>query len=242
MRINGSRSNRPLIWLFDLDNTLHDASFAIFPAINANMNALIARVLEAESKPAHAEAVNDIRVAYWQRYGATLLGMMRHHAVKSADFLHEAHQFTDLTSMIRSERGVAKILERLQGKKILLTNAPAAYSHAVMQHLRLQKHFSSHLSIESMWVHRELRPKPSRILLRKLLAKHRWQAHDCVLIEDTVQNLKAAKALGMHTVWCTRYMGHQSAIPPYVDVKVNSLSQLPKLLHRLRTQNYLIHA
>ena len=235
MRINGSRSHRPLIWLFDLDNTLHDASFAIFPAINLNMNALIARVLEAENKPAHAQAVDDIRVAYWQRYGATLLGMMRHHAVKSADFLHQAHQFTDLASMIRSERGVANILDRIQGKKILLTNAPAAYSQAVMQHLRLQKHFSSHLSIESMWVHRELRPKPSRLLLRKLLAKNRWHAQDCVLIEDTVQNLKAAKSLGMQTVWCTRYLGNHSAIPAYVDVKISSLSQLPRQLHRLRS-------
>ena len=235
MRINGSRSHRPLIWLFDLDNTLHDASFAIFPAINLNMNVLIARVLEAENKPAHAQAVDDIRVAYWQRYGATLLGMMRHHAVKSADFLHQAHQFTDLASMIRSERGVANILDRIQGKKILLTNAPAAYSQVVMQHLRLQKHFSSHLSIESMWVHRELRPKPSRLLLRKLLAKNRWHAQDCVLIEDTVQNLKVAKSLGMQTVWCTRYLGHTSAIPAYVDVKVNSLCQLPRQLHRLRS-------
>ena len=154
MHISRSRSDRPLIWLFDLDNTLHDASFAIFPAINLNMNALIARVLEAENKPAHAQAVDDIRVAYWQRYGATLLGMMRHHAVKSADFLQEAHQFTDLASMIRTERGVSNILDRIQGKKILLTNAPAAYSQAVMQHLRLQKYFRSHLSIESMWVHR----------------------------------------------------------------------------------------
>ena len=235
MRINGSRSHRPLIWLFDLDNTLHDASFAIFPAINLNMNALITRVLEAENKPAHAQAVDDIRVAYWQRYGATLLGMMRHHAVKSADFLHQAHQFTDLSSMIRSERGVANILDRIQGKKILLTNAPAAYSQEVVQHLRLQKHFSAHLSIESMWVHRELRPKPSRLLLRKLLAKNRWHAQDCVLIEDTVQNLKAAKSLGMQTVWCTRYLGHHSVIPAYVDVKVNSLSQLPRQLHRLRS-------
>jgi putative hydrolase of the HAD superfamily len=32
-------------WLFDLDNTLHNASHAIFPAINVNMNAFIAQVL-----------------------------------------------------------------------------------------------------------------------------------------------------------------------------------------------------
>lgn len=235
MRVSASRYGRPLIWLFDLDNTLHDASFAIFPAINVNMNALIARVLEAENKPAHPQAVNDVRIAYWQRYGATLLGMMRHHAVESADFLHKAHQFENLASMIRSERGVAKILNRINGKKILLTNAPAAYSHAVVKHLRLQKHFISHLSIESMWVHRELRPKPSRLLLRKLLALRGWRAEDCVLIEDTVQNLKAAKSLGIRTVWCTRYLGNHHAIPAYVDVKVNALSQLPRQQYRLRS-------
>ena len=33
------------VWLFDLDNTLHNASHAIFPAIMANMNLYIARVL-----------------------------------------------------------------------------------------------------------------------------------------------------------------------------------------------------
>jgi len=30
-------ARRRLTWLFDLDNTLHDASHAIFPAINRNM-------------------------------------------------------------------------------------------------------------------------------------------------------------------------------------------------------------
>ena len=30
-----------MIWLFDLDNTLHNASHAIFPKISANMNAYL---------------------------------------------------------------------------------------------------------------------------------------------------------------------------------------------------------
>ena len=153
--------SRQLVWLFDLDNTLHDAGHAIFPAINRNMNALIARVLESESKPAHVEAVNAARIAYWQRYGATLLGMMRHHAVRSDDFLREAHEFADLSQMIRAERGVAYLLRRLPGLKILLTNAPAAYSREVVRHLGLHKHFADHVPIESMVVHRHLRPKPS---------------------------------------------------------------------------------
>lgn len=225
---------RKLTWLFDLDNTLHNASQAIFPAIHDNMNALIARVLDAEGKPSHPEAVDILRNGYWQRYGATLLGMMRHHAVRAEDFLRDAHQFEDLSQMIRAERGVASLLKRLPGKKILLTNAPAAYSHAVMRQLGLHKHFAVHLPIESMIVHRQLRPKPSRLLLKKLLAKEGLRARHCVLVEDTLQNLKAAKALGLRTVWVARYLPAKALRPQYVNVKVKSLWQLPKQLHQLR--------
>ncbi len=225
---------RKLTWLFDLDNTLHDASHAIFPAINVNMNALIARVLEAEAQPSHPDVVNAMRLAYWQRYGATLLGMMRHHAVRAEDFLRDAHCFENLSTMIRAERGVGSLLKSLPGKKILFTNAPAAYSKAVVRHLGLHRHFAAHLPIESMLVHRQLRPKPSRLLLKKLLAKEGLVARRCVLVEDTLQNLKAAKSLGMRTVWITRYLPTKASRPQYVNVKVKSVRQLPKQLHRLR--------
>ncbi len=234
MHQGAARPRRQLTWLFDLDNTLHDASHAIFPAINDNMNALIARVLDAESKPSHPQAVNALRIAYWQRYGATLLGMMRHHGVKSADFLRDAHQFDNLAQMIRAERGVGRWLSRLPGRKILLTNAPAEYAHSVVRHLGLHRHFAAHLPIESMHVHRQLRPKPSRLLLRKLLARERLPARDCVLVEDTLQNLKAAKSLGIRTVWITRYMSVNPARPAFVNVQVKSLRQLPRQVYRLR--------
>ncbi len=231
MRASPARGQ--LTWLFDLDNTLHDATHAIFPAINANMNAAIARVLAAEQQPAHPEAVNAVRVAYWQRYGATLLGMMRHHAVRAEDFLRDAHRFDNLAAMIRAERGIHRSLGRLPGKKILLTNAPAAYASAVLRHLRLQRQFAEHVPIESMVVHRQLRPKPSRRLLRQLLARYKLAPHRCVLVEDTLENLKAARALGIRTVWFTGFLGQASHRPAFPDVKVKSLSQLPRQLRRL---------
>ncbi len=224
---------RKLVWLFDLDNTLHDAGHAIFPAINRNMNALIARVLEAEAKPSHAEAVNEMRVAYWQRYGATLLGMMRHHAIRSEDFLRDAHEFSDLSQMIRSERGTAYLLRRLPGRKILLTNAPAGYSRDVVRHLGLHKHFADHVPIESMVVHRQLRPKPSPWLLRRLLASRGLSPGRCVLVEDTLENLKSAKTLGIRTVWLTGYTRGTRHRPGFVDVKVKSLNQLARQRRKL---------
>jgi putative hydrolase of the HAD superfamily len=237
------------IWLFDLDNTLHDASHAIFPAINANMNTYMARILGTEDAPATAEVVNATRLAYWKRYGATLLGMVKHHQVREEDFLREAHRFDDLTSMIRAERGLGRLLKRLPGRKILLTNAPRRYSHDVMRHLGLHRHFAKHIAIESMRVHGKLKPKPSRQLLQKLIAKEKTTARRCILVEDTIDTLKAAKALRMRTVWITQYLATNPNLqmkkgqlmlpnvtkrPVYVDVKVKSIRQLPDSLHRLR--------
>lgn len=236
------------IWLFDLDNTLHNASHAIFPAINANMNAYMAAVLGTAEAPADPETVNAMRLRYWQRYGATLLGMIRHHNVKMDDFLHAAHRFDNLPDMIRAERGLGRLLRRLPGRKILLTNAPRRYSREVVRHLGLHRHFAAHVPIEAMHVHRQLRPKPSKALLRKLLAKEGVSARRCILVEDTVDNLKAAKALGMRTAWITQYLAsspnrHQLAggrplvfrkRPLYVDVKVQSVRQLPGRLAALR--------
>lgn len=227
------RARRRLTWLFDLDNTLHDASHAIFPAINHNMNAAIARVLTAEQKPAHPEAVDTIRMAYWQRYGATLLGMMRHHAVRAEEFLRDAHRFDDLSTMIRAERSLAHLFHRLPGNKILLTNAPAAYARDVVRYIGLHRHFAEHIPIESMVVHRKLRPKPSRLMLQQLLARRGLRARDCVLVEDTLANLKSAKSLRMRTVWFTGYLRSVARRPGFVDVQVKSLNKLPKRLQRL---------
>jgi putative hydrolase of the HAD superfamily len=237
------------IWLFDLDNTLHNASHAIFPAINANMNAYMAKVLGEGDRLADEATVNAARLAYWKRYGATLLGMVKHHHVKMDDFLLEAHRFDDLRTMIRAERGLGRLLRRLPGRKILLTNAPRRYSHDVMRHLGLHRHFAKHIPIESMHVHRQLRPKPSRQMLRKLLAKERARPQRCILVEDTADNLKAAKSLGMRTVWVTQYLASSpnhtqlagqrepsfTRRPAFVDVTVKSVRELPDHLHRLKS-------
>lgn len=239
-----------LTWVFDLDNTLHDASHAIFPAINRNMNAFIGQVLGDGVTPADAAIVNAVRVDYWKRYGATLLGMVRHHDVRAEDFLREAHRFDDLAGMVRAERGLDRLLRRLPGRKILLTNAPRRYSRDILRHLGLHRHFARHIPVEAMVVHRQLRPKPSRLLLRRLLAVEGLAPRRTVLVEDTLDTLKAARSVGLRTVWITGYLpggsgaAQASPMPPprvegrrrpgYVDVKVQSVRQLPGQIHRLR--------
>ncbi|KDP83817.1 pyrimidine 5'-nucleotidase [Cupriavidus basilensis] len=206
--LRGARRRRPAgdnsgrtVWLFDLDNTLHDASHAIFPAINQLMTAYVARVLGSDEATA-----SEVRVKYWQRYGATLLGMIRHHGVDPADFLRAAHDFPELAEMVRVRRGLAGHLRRLPGRKILVTNAPAQYARAVMQVAGIQHCFERVVAIEDMWVHGHLRPKPDRRMLRRLLAQQGVAPHRAVLVEDTLSHLKRYAGTGIRTAWVTGYL------------------------------------
>ncbi len=236
------RSVKPT-WFIDLDNTLHNASHAVFPAMHEKMNAYMAALLGDGEQDADAATVNAARVLYWKKYGATLLGLIRHHQVNAHEFLQQTHQFEQLDELLRFETGLKKCLARLPGRKILLTNAPRQYAQQVLRHLGLQSFFNGFISIESMRVHGELRPKPSRWLLKKIVAQKKLSLQHCVLIEDARENLRSAKQLGMKTVWVTQYLPQStkdSSVKQqrfsrngFIDLKVRSVKQIPAHLSRL---------
>jgi putative hydrolase of the HAD superfamily len=228
-------ARRP-VFFFDLDDTLHDASHAIFRQIDRRMTDYVERHLEVDRDEA-----NRLRTLYWRRYGATLLGLVRHHAIDPAHFLRETHDF-DVAALVRAERGLTRLFARLPGRKVLLTNAPMAYASAVLRALAVHRHFRARYTIEKMRLHGTFRPKPSRMMLRAMLARERVRAADAVLVEDSTANLKSARALGFRTVLMTGH-GAQTAggcIPPRrravprAGLVIRSLHQLPHGLARLR--------
>ncbi|MHB8667559.1 MAG: pyrimidine 5'-nucleotidase [Burkholderiales bacterium] len=207
-------------WIFDLDNTLHNASPHIFPHINRSMTAYLQRHLRLSEEDA-----GRLRAHYWRSYGATLLGMMRHHGTDPGHFLRETHAFADLSGMVVFERGLAAMLRRLPGRKLVLSNAPRAYALAVLQLIGVDSHFDAVHCIESTGY----QPKPSQGAFRSLLRAHGLIASNCIMVEDSRENLRPAKRLGMKTVWITR----EPRAPAYVDVKTASVLALPRLLGQL---------
>jgi putative hydrolase of the HAD superfamily len=49
------------------------------------------------------------------------------------------------------------------------------------------------------------------------------------MVEDSLENLRTAKRLGMKTVW----VSESNCAPAWVDANVRHLYRLPRLLHRL---------
>ncbi|CAG0124485.1 FMN hydrolase / 5-amino-6-(5-phospho-D-ribitylamino)uracil phosphatase [Rhodocyclaceae bacterium] len=208
------------VWVFDLDNTLHDATPHIFPHINRSMTAYLQQHLGLDE-----QAASKLRVHYWQRYGATLSGMMRHHGTDPRHFLWHTHQFPELHNMVMREPRLRHVLKKLPGKKLVFSNAPQHYACAVLKLLRVEDLFDDVFAIE----HARYQPKPQLAGFARLLRKFRLNPAHCVMVEDSAENLQAAKRLGMRTVWVSA----TPRFPAYVDMKINNIVELPRTLSRL---------
>ncbi len=220
------------LWLFDLDDTLHDASTASMPGLHVAFGQYIQQHLQLTQEESDA-----LRRRYWQRYGATLLGLVKHHAVDAAHFLHHTHLLPGLEEAVRGHAHDFAALRRLRGRKLILTNAPRAYAERVIGALGIGRYFDELISIENMRVFGELRPKPDARMLRTLLARLRVPAARCVLVEDTLQHQRSARRVGMKTVWMQRWSRAAgkpgvrfSMQPSYVDVRARRLRELCRRL------------
>jgi putative hydrolase of the HAD superfamily len=215
-----SRQASHRTWLFDLDNTLHNANLHIFPRISRSMTAYMCEHLKVDE----AEATR-LRKSYWQRYGATLLGLMRHHDIDPNHFLNHTHQFPDLPKIVVAERGLRAMLRRLPGRKIIFSNAPKRYTEAVLTVTGVIHSFDAVYSIERL----RFEPKPATAGFLRLLHDEKLDPNTCIMVEDTLANLKTAKRLGMKTVWVSA----NTRRPPCVDVRLSSILDLPRRLGQI---------
>jgi putative hydrolase of the HAD superfamily len=207
------------VWIFDLDNTLHDARPLIFPSMHVQINEFLQREFGLDEAGANA-----MRAGFWRLYGTTLKGLMRHHGTDPRRFLAETHRFPGLAGMVLHHNAVGHALARLAGTKLIFSNAPRHYVTEVLRGLGVGRHFDAVYTIESTRFH----PKPAPRGFRVLLRNHDLDPHRCALIDDSLANLRAARRLGMSTVWVSAERRRH----PFVDLRVTSVTQLPRLVFR----------
>jgi putative hydrolase of the HAD superfamily len=222
---------RGRVWLFDLDDTLHDAANASMPHLHVSFGEYIQQHLGLTAAESDA-----LRRRYWLRYGATLLGLVRHHGVTPAHFLHHTHALPGLEQRVRGHRGDLAALARLPGRRVILTNAPAAYAERVLAALGVRHLFDGVIAIEQMQMFGHLRPKPDARMLRWIAARLGVPPARCTLVEDTLAHQKSARRLGMTTVWMQRWLPRhdrsgrpttrRAGRPAYVDRRVRALRDL----------------
>lgn len=215
------------LWLFDLDNTLYDAAGGVFHEIHRRMAAFIADRLHIP-----LDEAAGIQHAYWRRYGATFLGLERNYGVVPEEFFRATHDF-DLTGMVKSPLApyrMRQLLAVLPGRKVVVTNGPHAYACRVLSALGIRDSFEAVFSPEQMRFAGHWYCKPDRGVFSRVLAHCRVRASRAALIDDGLSNLKAAKELGMKTLWCAGHTpGALARCPAFVDRAVHDVSELAKI-------------
>jgi len=197
-------------WIFDLDDTLHDASSHIFPVMNHAMTQYIQETLQLDEK-----AANTLRKRYWKLYGATLKGLMRHHGTDPHHFLFETHKFIQLPDMVIQTKRLRHTLQNLEGRKVIFTNAPQGYASRVLGLLGIDDIFELVFSVESTKFHAKPAVRGFQTLLKTVNSK----PNDCVILEDSLPTLMTAKRLGMKTILISKKL-HK---PNFVDFRLSSI-------------------
>ncbi len=219
------------VWFLDLDDTLHDAQPTIMPRIDAAMTDYVAQHLGLSREEASA-----LRLGYWKRYGATLLGLVTHHPIDPHHYLRETHRFPDMHRLVRRRPALARALRQLPGRRIIVTNGPWHYARAVVRALGIAGSIEGIVPIEAMRFAGRFQPKPSRPMMRRLAARLRTRPSSCVLVDDAVANLAGARAAGLRTVLATALKEARKPAPARaragssrrVELQVQSISQLSR--------------
>ncbi len=208
--------DRPFL-LLDVDNTLYPPTAGVVDRVDARINRFL---VERAGIP--AAEVDGTRRRLWQDYGTTLHGLMRSAGVDPDAYLDFVHAI-ELADLLAPDPALAALLARLPFVKVAVTNGSLAHARAVLERLGVRTLFFRLYALER----RHYLPKPYVHAYQTVLADLHAHGRDCVLVEDTAANLRAARQLGMRTV----YVGADPAVE--ADSAVASIHDLEAVLPAL---------
>jgi putative hydrolase of the HAD superfamily len=176
-------------WVFDLDNTLYPHHLNLWEQVDMRIRDYIANFL----KLTHDEAFR-LQKDYYLRYGTSMRGLMTEHGMDPDEFLAFVHEIDH--SPLTPNPALGNAIEKLPGRKLILTNSTRAHANAVLQRLEIDRHFEDVFDI----VAGELEPKPLAQTYDRFLARHGVDPARAAMFEDLARNLEVPHRLGMTTV------------------------------------------
>ena len=199
-------------WIFDLDNTIYDPKSKIFNQIDLRMKQFISSRLNISKEEAF-----KIQKKFYNEYGTTLSGLMKHYQIQPNEFLKFVHD-VDL-SKLKKCSNLFKEINRLPGRKIIYTNGDQDYAKKVLNSLGVESLFEYILDItKSKYI-----PKPSVEPLITYLNKNNINLKTCVYFEDLEKNLENAHKYGITTVHIEDKINKKKTTQPFIDFRFKSI-------------------
>jgi putative hydrolase of the HAD superfamily len=176
-------------WVFDLDNTLYPRHTNLYAQVDRRIREYVERLLKLPAEEAHR-----LQKDYYRRYGTTLRGLIVEHGISPDEFLEYVHNIDH--SPVAPDPRLAAAIERLPGRKFIMTNGSRVHAEKVAERLGVTRHFEEIFDI----VRAELLPKPNRETYDRFVRLTGIDPRRAVIFEDLARNLAVPHLLGMTTV------------------------------------------
>jgi putative hydrolase of the HAD superfamily len=176
--------------LFDLDETVYPASSGLMPAIGDRMRMYLERTYDLAPEDAHT-----LQKRYWTEYGTTLRGLMLERKINPEEYLLYVHD-VNLAEYIGRDERLRAVLAQIPYNKVIVTNGDVPHAERVLERLGVADQFMRIFDIVFM----EYECKPARGAYERVLKALDARGGECILVEDSARNLKAARELDIRTV------------------------------------------
>ena len=204
-------------WIFDLDNTLYSADSGIFQQVHRLMGEFISNNLNMEISEA-----KKLQSKYYKQHGTTLRGMMDNHGVDPDYFLDEVHRLD--YSIVGPNQLLNDELEKLEGRKIIYTNANEKHVLDVLKRINLSDYFDEIFDIKLA----NYIPKPEIKPYEQIIELFKIDASSSAMFDDIAKNLVPAKKVGFTPVWIDagyeNFSDDIEASRDYLDYETRNLS------------------
>ena len=204
--------------LFDLDDTLYPKEIGLMAAIGERIHQYI-----EERVGLDPVAVRGLRRHYLQTYGTTLRGLQVNYNVDTEEYLAYVHD-VPLGDYLKPDEALDKVLAEIQVEKIVFTNATTEHARRVLQCLGVERHFNSIVDLRATNYVNKPQPGAYRCVLDILGAR----PEECLMVEDSLRNLRPAKEMGMVTVLVNGSGGDG------VDFAIDDVTQVGEVFRRAR--------
>ena len=175
-------------WIFDLDNTLYPHDSRVWPQIDDRITLYVADLFGLDGLSARA-----LQKFFYHRYGTTLRALIDEYDIDPHDFLDFAHDIDHTDIELNASLGEA--IERLPGRKLILTNGSRKHAENVARKIGILDHFEDVFDIAAS----NFVPKPDRRAYEIFLDKHGVEPSRAAMFEDIAKNLAVPHDLGMTT-------------------------------------------
>ena len=204
-------------WIFDLDNTLYSADSGIFQQVHRLMGEFISKNLSMDMSEA-----KKLQSKSYKKHGTTLRGLMDNHGIDPDHFLEEVHRLD--YSIVGSNKILNEELHKLEGRKIIYTNANKKHVIDVLDRIDLTNFFDEIFDIKMA----NYIPKPELKPYEQIINLFNIKPESSAMFDDIAKNLVPAKKVNFTSVWIDagyeNFSDDIKASREYLDFSTRDLS------------------